>query len=156
MTPGIDIIKASGMFYQIHEYEHKSSNTAYGLEAVEKMGVAAAQVFKTLVLVNEKKENFVAILPVTPMLSMKLAAKACASKKLEMADKSMVQRSTGYVLGGVSPLGQKKKLITVLDSSALNYKSIFVSAGRRGLEIELDPRDLMTLTNAKTADIIQV
>ncbi len=101
------------------------------------------------------KELAVGIVPVSSMLNMKLIAKAVGAKKAGMAQASDVERTTGYVLGGVSPLGQKKKLKTVIDSSALEYPTIFVSAGRRGLEIELDPKDLLSLTDAEFAEICQ-
>lgn len=155
MTPGIKLIKSSGVFYQIHEYQHDSSSSSYGLEAVEKMQVVAERVFKTLVVKTEKNEFIVAVLPVLPQLSMKRVAKSVGAKKAEMAEKNIVERMTGYVLGGVCPLGQKRKLMTIIDKSAANHQTIFISAGRRGMEIELKPQDLLSLTQAQLADIIQ-
>jgi Cys-tRNA(Pro)/Cys-tRNA(Cys) deacylase len=119
------------------------------------MGVAEARVFKTLVVELDNKELAVGVIPVASMLSMKLMAKTVGAKKATMADKSDVERSTGYVLGGVSPLGQKKRLKTTVDASAKNYSTIYISAGRRGLEIELSPDNLMTLTGGLLAEIIQ-
>ena len=113
----------------------------------------AERIFKTLVVDVGDKKLVVAIVPVTAMLNLKAIAKAAKAKKAVMADKNDVMRSTGYVLGGVSPLGQKKRLLTVIDSSAQAYETMYVSAGRRGLEIELAPSDLKLLTNADFAAI---
>jgi Cys-tRNA(Pro)/Cys-tRNA(Cys) deacylase len=155
MTPAIDLLKKQKIKFQIHQYEHDNNADSYGLEAAQKLDVAAEQVFKTLVVNVDNKSLVVCILPVSQMLSMKQVAKACLGKKAVMADKQAVLRSSGYVLGGVSPLGQKKRLKTILDSSALALQSIYVSAGKRGLEIALDPKDLMTLLNAKHVPICQ-
>lgn len=155
MTPAVTLLKKKRINYQLHEYEHDSAHESYGLEAAEKMGVPSPQVFKTLVLVLEDKSLAVGVLPVSSMLSMKQMAKAVSAKKATMAEALMVERSTGYVLGGVSPLGQKKRLQTVIDSSAEAYKTIYVSAGRRGLEIEISPKDLCGLLNGRFADIKQ-
>jgi Cys-tRNA(Pro)/Cys-tRNA(Cys) deacylase len=155
MTPGINQVKKNKVSHKIHEYSHDESSESYGLEAADKMGVTQERVFKTLVVTLDNKELVVGIIPVSSMLSMKLIAKAVGAKKATMADKLDVERSTGYVLGGVSPLGQKKRLKTIIHSSANNYSTIYVSAGRRGLEIELSPVDLTKLTNGKLADICQ-
>lgn len=156
MTPGIDIAINAKIFHKVHEYVHDAGHESYGLEAAEKLGVPPAQVFKTLVVSLDGKTLAVGVLPVSSMLSMKAIAKALGAKKAVMANKQDVARSTGYVLGGVSPLGQKKLLKTVIDNSANNFSTIFVSAGRRGLELELAPQDLQSLTNAKFADIVTV
>jgi Cys-tRNA(Pro)/Cys-tRNA(Cys) deacylase len=155
MTPGINIAKRAKIAHKVHEYSHDPSNESYGLEAAEKLGIEEARVFKTLVVRLDSKELAVGIIPVSSMLSMKLIAKAAGAKKAAMADKSDVERSTGYILGGVSPLGQKKRLKTFIDASAGNYSTVFVSAGRRGLEIELNPDDLKLLTNGVFAEICQ-
>jgi Cys-tRNA(Pro)/Cys-tRNA(Cys) deacylase len=155
MTPAINIVKKYKTSHNIHEYSHDETSESYGLEAAEKMGIAEARVFKTLVVELDNKELAVGVIPVSSMLSMKLMAKAVGVKKATMADKSDVERSTGYVLGGVSPLGQKKRLKTVVDASAKNYSTIYTSAGRRGLEIELSPDDLIALTGGLFAEIIQ-
>lgn len=155
MTPAINTAKNAKIHYVVHEYSHEPSEESYGLEAANKLKVHQERVFKTLVLSTGVKEFIVGIVPVSSMLNMKLIAKAVGSKKASMSLASDVERTTGYVLGGVSPLGQKKKLKTIIDSSALEYPTIFVSAGRRGLEIELDPKDLLSLTNAKFAEICQ-
>ena len=151
MTPGINMAKKAGVPYRIHEYSHDPGHPSYGLEAAEKMGVAPQRVFKTLVVALETKALVVAVVPVSTMLSMKQIARAAGAKKATMAAAADVERSTGYVLGGVSPLGQKKRLPTFIDESARQFDSIFVSAGRRGLEIELSPDDLRALTSADFA-----
>ncbi len=155
MTPAIIFLKKHKITHVIHEYEHDSKSESYGLEAAEKLGVDELRVFKTLVVAVDNNELAVGVVPVSSMLNMKLMAKALGAKKVAMADKVLVARTTGYVLGGVSPLAQKKRLKTVADSSVKNYETVFISAGRRGLEIELSPSDLIKLTNAITADITQ-
>jgi len=155
MTPAINFVKKSKIHYVVHEYSHDPAEESYGLEAANKLNIAEARVFKTLVVSTGVKELVVAIVPVSSKLNMKLIAKAVGVKKANMADASDVERSTGYVLGGVSPLGQKKKLKTVIDSSAIEYPTIFVSAGRRGLEIELNPKDLLLLTDGVLSEIGQ-
>ena len=154
MTPAIKLAKKAKVAHHIHSYKHDSNVESYGLEAAEKLAVNAAQVFKTLVVDVGEHKLVVAIVPVTAMLNLKSIAKAVAAKKAVMANKDDVMRSTGYVLGGVSPLGQKKRLTTVIDSSAQGFASIYVSAGRRGLEIELAPADLQQLTQASFATIM--
>lgn len=155
MTPGINTARKAKIPFKIHEYSHDPSSPSYGTEAAEKLGVPEARVFKTLVVSLDNRELAVGIVPVSNMLSMKLIAKAAGAKKASMASASDVERSTGYVLGGVSPLGQKKQLKTIIDSYAESFTSIYVSAGRRGLEIELSPNDLKTLTNGVFAEICQ-
>ena len=153
MTPAIKSAEKAKIPYQIHEYSHDSSAESYGLEAAEKLGLDAHRVFKTLVVSVDGKSLAVAVLPVENQLSMKLIAKAAGAKKAAMADKNAVMRSSGYVLGGVSPLGQKKSLPTFLHDSAESETTIYVSAGRRGLEIELAPQDLLQLTRGKFAPL---
>ena len=146
MTPAIDVARDAGIEHHIHQYQHDPASAGYGTEAAEKLGLNPACVFKTLVVAVDTKTLVVAIVPVNAMLSMKLIAKAASGKKAIMADKQQVQRSSGYVLGGVSPLGQKRPLATFIDESAQLFERIHVSAGRRGLEIELAPEDLAALT----------
>jgi len=133
--------------------QFKSSSESYGLEASQKLGVHEDRVFKTLVVSLDTKELVVGVIPVNAMLNMKLMAKVAGAKKAIMANPSDVERSTGYVLGGVSPLGKKKRLKTIIESSAKNHSTIFVSAGRRGLEIELSPNDLVNLAFGEFAEI---
>lgn len=155
MTPAINIARKAKIAFTLHEYTHDANHEAYGLEAAEKLELPTERVFKTLVASLDGKTLVVGVVPVSSMLSMKALAKAAKGKKAEMADKQAVMRSTGYVLGGVSPLGQKKQLKTVIDQSAQNFDTIYVSAGRRGLEIELPPEDLGALTRATFARIAQ-
>ncbi|RLT99934.1 MAG: Cys-tRNA(Pro) deacylase [Ketobacter sp.] len=155
MTPGIKLVQKAKVSHRVHEYAHDPSSESYGLEAAEKLGVPEAKVFKTLVVSLDGKTLAVGVIPVSSMLSMKLIAKAAGAKKAVMAERSDVERSTGYVLGGVSPLGQKKRLQTFIDASAKEHATIFVSAGRRGLEIELGPEDLVKLVNGVFAEISQ-
>jgi len=151
MTPAIKLAQKAKIQHKVHEYKHDKNAASFGLEAAEKMDTDANNIFKTLVVDVGDKQFIVAIVPVESMLSLKAIAKAVKAKKAVMADKDDVMRSTGYVLGGVSPLGQKKRLPTVIDASAEPLSNMFVSAGKRGLEIELAPQDLQQLTQAKFA-----
>lgn len=153
MTPAIDLARKQGISHTLHEYAHDPKSESYGTEAAEKLGLNPDQVFKTLVAETDRGELVVAVVPVSGNLNLKLLAKAVNAKKAAMADKQKVQRTTGYVLGGVSPLGQKRALTTVIDASARDFDTIHVSAGRRGLEIELAPDDLASLTGAGFASI---
>jgi len=155
MTPAIKLAQKNQIAHTVHEYDHDASADSYGMEAAEKLGLSPERVFKTLVVKLDGKDLAVGVIPVSSMLSMKLLAKAAGAKKSIMAEQSEVERTTGYVLGGVSPLGQKKRLKTFIDSSASNFETLFVSAGRRGLEIELKPEDLERLTGGSLAAICQ-
>lgn len=148
MTPAIELLKKSQVPHEVLSYHHDPKAASYGLEAVEKLGLAAATVFKTLLAVSEKHELLVAIVPVAGTLDLKALAQAAGVKKLEMAKPDQAQRSTGYLVGGISPLGQKKRLRTFIDESAAELPSIHVSAGRRGLEVALAPADLARLLDA--------
>ena len=152
MTPAINAAKKAGIAYRIHEYEHDPGAASYGLEAAEKLGIPAERVFKTLVAEVDGRLA-VAIVPVAASLNLKALAAALGAKRAEMAEMAHAERSTGYVAGGISPLGQKKRLPTVLDESATSFDTIYVSAGRRGLEIELSPHDLLAITGGKLAAI---
>jgi Cys-tRNA(Pro)/Cys-tRNA(Cys) deacylase len=149
MTPAVDVAREAGIEHQLHQYQHDPASAGYGTEAAKKLGLNPACVFKTLIVAVGTKTLVVAIVPVNTMLSMKLIAKAASGKKAIMADKQQVLRSSGYVLGGVSPLGQKRPLATFIDESAQLFERIHVSAGQRGLEIELAPEDLATLTQGR-------
>ncbi|GFM34961.1 Cys-tRNA(Pro) deacylase [Desulfovibrio subterraneus] len=153
MTPAIDTAKKAKISYVVHEYHHDPDAESYGLEAAEKLNTDPARVFKTLVVSDGGKDLTVAVVPVEHQLDLKLLAKAVGAKKMAMADVKLVERTTGYVVGGVSPLGQKKRLRTVIDASAQEFETMFVSAGRRGLEIELSPADLAALTGAIFAPV---
>jgi Cys-tRNA(Pro)/Cys-tRNA(Cys) deacylase len=156
MTPAINAAKKAKIAYTIHQYVHDPTAGSFGREAAEKLGLDEARVFKTLVVELDNGALTVGVIPVSTMLSMKQLARAAGAKKAAMADKGAVERATGYVLGGVSPLGQKKRLPTFIDTSAITFPTIFVSAGRRGLEIELKPADLAGLTGAAFAELIEV
>ncbi len=153
MTPAIAKAKKAKISYSIHEYDHDPAAESFGKEAAEKLNADPARVFKTLVVTDGGRELGVGVVPVMQKLDLKLLAKALKVKKVDMAEVGLVERVTGYVVGGVSPLGQKKQLRTVIDSSAKDCETIFVSAGRRGLDIELSPKDLCFLTNAAFAPI---
>ncbi|MBD8680685.1 Cys-tRNA(Pro) deacylase [Pseudomonas sp. CFBP 13719] len=153
MTPALDLLKKHRAEHRVHAYEHDPKAASYGLEAVEKLGLAAAQVFKTLLAATERSELLVAVVPVTGTLDLKALAQAAGVKKCEMADPQAAQRATGYLLGGISPLGQKKRLRTFIDQTAEALPSMFVSAGRRGLEVELAPHLLAEHTQGRFADI---
>lgn len=155
MTPAINSAKKKKIEHTIHQYQHDPRAESYGLEAAEALGHDPQQVFKTLLfcLNGEAKNLAVAVLPVEYKLNLKLAAKAANAKKAEMANPEIAQKTTGYVVGGISPLGQKKALPTFIHSSALHLPTMMVSAGRRGLEIELAPKDLATLTRGKFVEL---
>ncbi len=155
MTPGINLARQRKVAHQVHEYSHDPASESYGLEAAEKLGVAPERVFKTLVVSLDGRELAVGVVPVAQKLNMKLMARSLGAKKAAMAESAAVERSTGYVLGGVSPLGQKKRLRTVIDSSAQGQQTILVSAGRRGLEIELAPGDLCALVGGSFSPLCQ-
>jgi len=152
MTPAINAAKKAKIKYTVHEYDHDPAAPSFGIEAAEKLGVPPERVFKTLV-VDAGAGLAVAVVPVLLKLDLKAIAKALGAKKAAMAEVKVVERTTGYVVGGVSPLGQKKRLPTVLDASAQGLDTVFVSGGRRGLDIELAPADLAALTRASFAPI---
>ncbi|GAA3903869.1 Cys-tRNA(Pro) deacylase [Halomonas cibimaris] len=148
MTPAVDAARKAGIAFTTHTYVHEPGVSSYGLEAAEKLGVAPEQIFKTLVASLDGKRLAVGIVPVERRLGLKQIARAAGAKKAAMAAPEEVERATGYVLGGVSPLGQKKRLPTFIDASAEALGAIYVSAGRRGLDIALAPADLAALTAA--------
>lgn len=153
MTPAIERLEHTKTPYQVHTYVHDSKAPSYGEEAVQKLGLDSQQVFKTLLAQSEKNELLVAIVPVSGLLDLKALAQVAGCKKCEMATAPAAQRATGYLVGGISPLGQKKEHRTFIDSSAQNFATIHVSAGKRGLEVELAPHDLAKLCNAEWAKI---
>ncbi len=155
MTPAINAAKKAKIKYTIHQYEHDPSAESYGEEAAVKLNVSSDRVFKTLVVSLENKELAVSIIPVSGKLNLKSFAAALGAKKATMANHKDTERVTGYVLGGISPLGQKKRLKTVIDESALNFETIYVSAGKRGLDIELSPEDLGSVIDSKFASIVK-
>ena len=138
--------------FTLHEYSHERG-AEYGVEAAAALGVDAARVFKTLLVATADRRHVVAVVPVAATLDLKALAGAAGAKHAEMAQPADAQRLTGYVLGGISPLGQKRALPTYVDASADAHPTMFVSAGKRGLEVELAPADLVRLTDATFAPI---
>jgi len=149
-TPAVLALDRAGTPYTLHPYEHDPRATSFGHEAAEVLGVDPARVFKTL-LVEADGRLVVAVLPVSHWLDLKALARAVDARRAAMADPADAQRATGYVVGGISPLGQKRALPTVVDESALAHRTVLVSAGKRGLDVELAPGDLIALTSATTA-----
>ncbi|MFH8371356.1 Cys-tRNA(Pro) deacylase [Streptomyces sp. NPDC018031] len=151
-TPATVALAAAGTAFTLHSYDHDPAVPSYGAEAAEALGVDPGRVFKTLVAAVDE-ELTVAVVPVSATLDLKALAAAVGGKRAAMADPAAAERTTGYVRGGISPLGQRKRLRTAVDASALDHPAICVSAGRRGLEVELSPADLVALTGAVTAPI---
>ena len=156
MTPAIELAEKHKIKYTVHQYNHNPNSISYGEEAAQNLGVSQSRVFKTLVVELNSKELIVGVVPVKGSLNLKAIAATVNAKKAAMADKLKVQRITGYVIGGVSPLGQRKQLTTIIDTSASSFETILVSAGKRGLDIELSAHDLATLSNARFAPISTV
>ena len=154
-TPATVALTRAGVAFTLHPYAHADGERHFGDEATAALGLDPAQVFKTLVadLGAGRSSLAVAVVPVALQLDLKAFAAALGAKKAAMADAAAAQRSTGYVLGGISPLGQRTPLPTVVDASALDFPTVFVSAGRRGLQVELSPTDLVAVTNAQVAPI---
>ncbi|MFV7791144.1 Cys-tRNA(Pro) deacylase [Aliarcobacter lanthieri] len=153
MTPAINLLKKYKCDFKIHKYDHDPACTNFGDEAVQKLGLDAKQVYKTLLVELSPKELVVCVLPVSNQLSLKEVATIFDSKRAQMALKDEAQKVTGYLLGGISPLGQKKLLRTVLDETVRNFETIFISGGKRGLDIEVKPKDLEELLKAKVGKI---
>ena len=151
-TPATVALDRAGITYTRHPYEHDPSAQSYGLEAAEALGVPPAHVFKTL-LVDTGKGLAVGVVPVNGQLDLKAVASALGAKAVTMADPAAAERSTGYVVGGISPVGQKRALPTVLDDTAYALEVVYVSGGRRGFDIGLSPADLATVTRAHRASI---
>lgn len=153
MTPACKILKSNKIQFSMHEYEHDTHAKNFGLEAAEKLGLEVDEVFKTL-MVTDDKTYFVAILPVNHQLNLKKVASAFGCKKLHMADPKDAERLTGYLVGGISPIGQKKRLKTIICESAKVLEKMYVSGGKRGLDIGLNPLDLSQVLGAGFANII--
>jgi Cys-tRNA(Pro)/Cys-tRNA(Cys) deacylase len=153
-TAAIRALEQAGVAFVLHPYEHDPRATSYGLEAAQALGVPAALVFKTL-MAEADGRLVVAVVPVSGNLDLKALARALGARKAAMADPTAAERATGYVVGGISPLGQKRRHPTVLDASALEHPTVLVSAGRRGLDLEVAPADLVTLTSASVFPIAQ-
>lgn len=151
-TPATVALTAAGIAFTAHAYEHDPANTNFGLEAASALGLDPEQVFKTL-LADVDGSLVVGIVPVTGKLDLKALAAAVGGKKAEMADPKVAERRTGYVVGGISPIGQKNRHVTVLDETAELWDTVYVSGGKRGFDIELAPADLVRVTGAIVADI---
>ncbi len=151
-TPATAALTAAGIPFTVHAYQHDPSTASFGLEAAEALGVEPDRVFKTL-LADTDSGLVVGVVPVGGRLDLKALATAVGAKRAEMADPAVAERRTGYVVGGISPIGQKTRLPTVLDETAELYDTVFVSGGRRGLDIELAPAGLIAVTSATVAPI---
>jgi Cys-tRNA(Pro)/Cys-tRNA(Cys) deacylase len=153
-TPATTALSRAGIAFDVHPYDHDPAAASYGLEAAAALSVPPAQVFKTL-LVTGDRGLAVGVVPVDRQLDLKAVAAALGLKKVTMALPAAAERSSGYVVGGISPIGQKRALPTVLDESAMTFDQVYVSGGRRGLDISLAPADLVTVTSAVVAPISQ-
>lgn len=155
MTPAVNAAKRANIDYQIHSYEAGAANagTAWGNEAAVKLGLDPERVFKTLITQVDQATLVVGIVPVTCELKLKAIAANANGKRAEMAARTLAERATGYVLGGISPLGQRQSLLTLIDDSAKSFDTIFVSGGRRGLELELSGEDLLAVSRGRWAQI---
>lgn len=155
-TPATKTLAAAGVEFVERAYDHDPRAESYGMEAAEALEVAPARVLKTLLAQTDLPRDHglvVGVVPVTGQLDLKALAAAVGAKKASMADPALAEKTTGYVVGGISPIGQKRSLTTVLDESALTHDTVFVSGGRRGLDLELAPGDLVDVTGAITATI---
>jgi len=159
VTPATKILDSRNLEYQLHTYQSKGSqgnaHSSYGQDAADSLGISAERIFKTLLVIidGDIKHPVVGIVPAAHSLDLKRLAKHFNGRKASMADPQVAQRITGYVIGGISPLGQKQSLRTCIDKSILTHKTIYVSAGRRGLQLELDPKILVQACSADIANI---
>ena len=152
VTPAINELERAGVPFSRHEYEHADDRRDFGLEAADLLGLDRDQVFKTLVVTADGAQA-VAIVPVSCTLALKAVGRALGAKRIEMCDPAIAERITGYVRGGISPFGQKRRLPTVIDEMATIFETIYVSGGKRGLDIGVAPTDLVRLLDATVADI---
>ncbi|MSQ94779.1 MAG: Cys-tRNA(Pro) deacylase [Gemmataceae bacterium] len=153
MTPAVRLLELKGIAHRVHRYHHDPKAESFGEEAAAKLGVVPERVFKTLVAMIDGTIIVMAVLPVAARLDLKKLATAVGGKKAELADLKVAEKTTGYVVGGISPLGGRKSLPTFLDETAFLFESVFISAGQRGLQIEISPTELHALTNASTISL---
>jgi Cys-tRNA(Pro)/Cys-tRNA(Cys) deacylase len=153
VTPAINELESAGVPFTIHEYERGDALHDFGVEAAAKLGLDPDRVFKTLLVTADGVQR-VAIVPVSGMLSLKAVGKSLGAKRVEMCDPAVAERVTGYVRGGISPFGQKKRLPTVIDEIALAFDEIYVSGGKRGLDVGVAPEDLIEVLGASVGDIV--
>jgi len=153
VTPAVAVVRQACVWYTLHEYRHDPAHDSYGAEAAEALGLDPASVIKTLVAETGPSRLVVAMLPVARQLDFKALAEAIGAKRAGLADAAAAERATGYVVGGISPLGQRRRLAAVVDAAVLAREVVYVSGGRRGLEIALRPADLVQLTGASVASI---
>ncbi|MBA3606886.1 MAG: Cys-tRNA(Pro) deacylase [Acidimicrobiia bacterium] len=155
MTPAVRALEAAGVAFSVHEYEHDGGERDYGVEAVRRLGLDPDQVFKTLLVTGHGAASTavvaVAVVPVSTKLALKAAGAALGVKRVELCDPAVAERVTGYVLGGISPFGQRRALPTVIDETCHLYDVVYVSGGRRGLDVGVAPSDLIRLLHATTA-----
>ena len=151
-TPATVALTRAGISFTLHEYAHDPRAESFGLEAAEALGLDPVRVFKTLMATVDNRLA-VAVVPVSGQLDLKALARALGGSRAAMAERAAAERATGYVAGGISPIGQKRRHPTVVDSSALTHPTVFVSGGRRGLDLELSPADLVRITDAVTAPV---
>jgi Cys-tRNA(Pro)/Cys-tRNA(Cys) deacylase len=153
MTPAVKAAEKAGIAFTLHRYEHDAEAEAFGLEAAEKLGVAPERMFKTLIAQIDAKQLVMVLVPVAARLDLKKLANLAEGKKADLASPAAAERATGYVIGGISPLGGRKQLPVFIDHTVANHATIFVSAGQRGLQMELTPEDLIRLTSGTTAHV---
>ncbi|MET0147314.1 MAG: Cys-tRNA(Pro) deacylase [Ilumatobacteraceae bacterium] len=153
VTPAVRALEAAGVTFSVHEYDHDPTSRNFGLEAAAALGLDPDQVFKTLLVETDVGEQAVAVVPVSCQLSLKAVGAALGTKRVEMCDPAVAQRVTGYVIGGISPFGQRKRLTTVIDETCELYDVVYVSGGRRGLDLGVAPADLVRVLDAIAADI---
>ncbi len=155
MTPAIRLLEVKRIVHQLHRYHHDPRAESFGEEAATKLGIAQERMFKTLVAAVDGEALVLAILPVAARLDLKKLAAAADCKRAELADPKVAEKATGYVVGGISPVGGRKVLPTFLDETAILFDTIFVSAGQRGLQIELSPRDLQSVSAATLTSLVK-
>lgn len=157
MTPAINQLNKLKIPYQIHRYQHDTENTHFGFEAAEKLNLNPEQVFKTLIIMldDNPKKLAVTVLPVANQLNLKKTAQALNCKKVQLAETHLAQKTTGYLIGGISPIAQKKQLPTLIAQQALNWDVIYISGGKRGLDISIHANDLAKVTQGVFADLVE-